>query len=761
MNNDEQRREIDLMQYWDIVMKRKWVIVSFISILVVFTGIYTFTATPVYQATTTLLIEEESSKVLSIEDEFGIGRRVNDLRFFNTQINLLRSRNLAERTAEKMNLLRREEFGAGRSTRKNFFRTVKNFITLKWLSSNNEADGENTPPPVRINPYSDIARAILGSIRITPIRETKLVRLSYLSPYPNLSAELVNALAQEYINFSIEKRSGITKQRVNFLNEQIAILREELNAKNRELQRYSLEKDIVELSQSDNPAVRDYEEMHDAHNRAKFDRIRAYTTFTTLRELQGTDVDSLPHILDNPLIQQLQTDYARLKTEYEEMRKTYGENHPEMIRRRTRIDNLGLEIISELDKAITAAERKYNEELTRENRMKNELDSQMANVAKTGSAEVQYSLLKIEINSITNQIDFFVKERDEASVSINLEGLKIGNISIIDPAEVPRRPVSPNKRKNLLIAFVLGLFGGVGLCFLLEFLDNTIKGPEEVEKLTGVSSLGVIPYLPPEGVAKNSGGYFSKYSDYYSYGDESPESEAELAKIKSIELINVHHPRFFISEDYRTVRTSILLSNANVPPKTFLVTSALPSEGKTATSTNLAVAFSQLAEKVLIVDADMRKPRLHRIFGVKNIGGLSSYLTGNLSLKDAIKMSSIQNIWILPSGPIPPNPAELLNSDRMKKMLDEIGNDFDVILLDTPPVLAAIDTIVLSPLVDGSVLVIKAGNTANKAFVRAVEEMQRARAKIIGVVLNEVKIDQGKYYYKNYYRGGAYAQREE
>jgi capsular exopolysaccharide synthesis family protein len=309
----------------------------------------------------------------------------------------------------------------------------------------------------------------------------------------------------------------------------------------------------------------------------------------------------------------------------------------------------------------------------------------------------------------------------------------------------------------------MGIFGGVGLCFIFEYLDNTVKGPEDVEKLAGLPSLGVIPFLPPKGVKKKKRyGYYSGYK--YSYGKENPGSEDPMPEIKEIELVNHLHPKFFISEDYRTVRTSILLSHAENPPKTIVFSSTLPKEGKTATVVNMAVAFSQLEEKVLIIDADLRKPRLHRIFKVGNLGGLSRYLTGKVSLKDAIQKTSVENIWLLPSGVIPPNPSELLNSKKMKKMMEEVKEAFDVILIDTTPVLAVIDAVIVSSIADSTVFIIKAGEIARKPFLSAVEELRRAKVKIMGVIFNELKVKKGDYHfmdYYRYYRHGYYGEEEK
>jgi succinoglycan biosynthesis transport protein ExoP len=301
------------------------------------------------------------------------------------------------------------------------------------------------------------------------------------------------------------------------------------------------------------------------------------------------------------------------------------------------------------------------------------------------------------------------------------------------------------------MALLIGLFGGVGLCFLFDYLDDTIKGPDDVERLVGLPSLGVIPYLPPEGL-KKSKAYTSYLKHRYSYGKDNPEREHTLPEVKEIELVNHLDPDGPLSEDYRTVRTSLLLSHAEKPPKSIVFTSALTQEGKTATAVNLAVSFAQLQERVLILETDLRKPRLHRLFKLRNVNGLTGYLTGKVPLKEVIHKTFIENIWLVPSGPVPPNPAELLNSKKMKDLLEEVGQIFDVVLLDSPPVLAVIDTVIISSIADAMVIVIRGGKTRRKPLVTAVEELRRARANIIGVVINGADLSKEESYYSKYYR---------
>jgi succinoglycan biosynthesis transport protein ExoP len=753
----EKKKEVDLFEFWRVILKRNWVIISFAGSLILFTGILSFTATPIYKATTSLLIEEEASKILSIEDEFGYRRQMEDLRFFKTQLKLIESKSLAERVARKMNLLSRPEFGGVKKPKRNILASVKNFMTFKWIKPKKNSEGiesGGSNPTIPSNPYSTIAESIRQNIQVSSVRDTKLVEVSYKSPNPILSAELINTLAEEFINFSVEKRYETTQQASDFLSENIANLREDLATKERELQRYGKEKELFFLSDTESTTVNKFADVTKAYTQAQIDRIKAEAAY---RELRDLDVDSLPHFVNNLTIQSLKTEYARIKNEFEEKSKKFKPGYPEMVTLKAKLDSAREELRNEIKKAVDAAESEYNSALKKESSLQKLLENQRADVIRMDSNAILYNSIKIEVENMRNLLNSLVERQSETLVSARLSGLKTSNITIIDKAEVPKTPISPKKKLNLIMALIVGIFGGVGLCFLLEYLDNTVKGPEEVEKLSGLPSLGVIPYLPPEGMIKKK--RYRRYSRYrhkysYSYKKENPESEDAAPEIKEIELVNYTHPKFMISEDYRTVRTSILLSHAERPPKTIVFTSALPKEGKTATLVNMAVAFSQLKERVLVVDSDLRKPRLHRIFKAKNIGGLSGYLTGKVPIEEAVQKSDVENIWLLPSGPIPPNPAELLNSNKMKVIMEELKKGFDVILLDTPPVLVVVDPVIVSSLADSTVFIIEAGETTRKPFIQAVEELGRANAKIIGVVFNEVKAKDEGYYFPlyNYYR---------
>lgn len=745
MKYEKKQNEIDLMDYWQIVLKRKWILIAFAGSLVVFTGIFSFAAKPQFKSTATLMIEDASARMLSMEESFAYRTPVfRDLTFFNTQIRLIKSKSLADRVVKKMDLLSRPEFNP-ENKNKSLGRKLIGFVTLRWLFSGKKGNNGDLESDYPSNPYSDIARTIRDNIKIDVIRDTKLVEVSYTSSDSRLSAELVNTLAEEFISFSIEKRFENTQQASDFLKEQISTLREDLASKERELQKYGEEKELVFLNDQESTVLNTFADLNQAYTQARIERIRVEGNY---RELRNLDVDTLPEFVNIPSLQALNTEYTRLKSDYNEKIKVFKPEYPDMVQLKARIDSMK----DEIKNAFDALAADYSAASRRERNLLNTLNKQKTEVSKMKSDAIVYNSLKIEVDNIQNILSSLIEKQSETLISSRLGGVKASNISIIDRAEVSDDPVSPKKKLNLILALLFGLSGGIGLCFLLEHLDNTIKGPEDVERISELSSLGIISYLPPNGLKKQN-------ADIYAHISEAANGEEGLSEVKEVELINHKFPKVFISEDYRTLRTSLLLSRADNPPKTILFTSAMPKAGKTSTATNMAVAFAQLEKKVLLIDSDLRKPRLHRIFKTENQKGLSGYLTGKNKLGDSIKTTSVENIWLLSSGLIPPNPAELLNSKKMNMLIENVQKDFDVVLIDSPPVLAVVDAVIVASLVDTTVFVIKAGETTYRNFAGALEQLKKGKADIAGVVFNEVKVGKGGYSYMSYYnysRAGYY-----
>ncbi|OGD36529.1 MAG: hypothetical protein A2V45_13060 [Candidatus Aminicenantes bacterium RBG_19FT_COMBO_58_17] len=752
MENRDRTNDIDVMDYWRLIVRRKWIVLTFAGAIVLLTGVFSFLATPLYKSTATLLIEEESSRILSVAETFSEEPRVvQDLRSYNTQLMLFSSKALAERVARKLNLSARPEFGAGQKPRTSLLSELEHIITFRWINPPKNQEMARPGLSMPLDPYSEIADSLLKSIEIKPVRETKLVKVSMTLPSAGLAMEIVNSLVEEFINFSIEKRYSTTRQASDFLTESIANLKNEIGARERELQRYGQERDISFLSETESTALSTFADLNDAYNQAMLERINAEAEYRALRNFQG---DSISQYVSDPTIQQLKTEYTRVRAESEEKGKELKPDHPDMGRIRAKLDSLK----DEINKAADSAEGRYRAAFKKETSIKATLDKQRADVTTMKNNAILYNSIKSEVDSRRKLLNTLLERQGEAQLSAQLKGLSTSNVSIIDPAEYPQEPVSPKRKLNLVIALLVGLFGGVGLSFLFDYLDDTIKGPDEVEKLADLPSLGIIPLLPPEGLQKNRG-YNTYYRRSYSYSPENPSGEHTLPEVKEIELINHLYPGLPLSEDYRTIRTSILLSHAGKPPRSIVCTSALAQEGKTATVVNLATSFAQLQKKVLLIEADLRKPRLHRIFRTRNLTGLTGHLTGKAALKDIIHQTPIENVWLISSGLIPPNPVELLNSKIMKDVLAEVSEAFDIVLLDSPPVLAVIDSVVISSIVEGTLLVIQGGQTRRRPFLAAVEQLRRANANIIGVVVNGLDLSRDGGFYSNHYRYYKYDER--
>jgi len=749
LNSNPHRKEIDLLEYWRIVVRRKWVLGTFAAVVVVFVAVLSFTATPLYRATATILIDEPNTSLVNIQDVLNSsGYYQTDYlgTYFNTQLKLLTSRSLAERVAKKLNLAARPEIRTARSSGASPVQAIKGFLSLRWIFPARKPSLAGGSPGASSPNY---AFAVMEGLGIAPVPETRLVQVSYTSSQPVLAADIVNTLVEEFVSYSVETRYEATKQTSEFLSETIAQLREDLKTKEENLQKYGEEKKLLFLNDKESTVVNKFSDVNSAFTEAQIDRFKKEALY---RELKGLNINALPESVNNPVIQALKASYGQAKSDYEEKSKFYRPDYPEMVKLKARLDSTTNALAEEIRKAVGAAEADYRAALNKEKSLQGLLDSQRTDVVKMNNNAILYRSLQIEVDNLRNLLSTLVSKQNEIQVSSQLGGLRTSNIKIVDRALVPASPFTPNVRRNLMMALLLGLFVGLGLVFFVEYIDNTVKGPEDVEKLTGLPSLGIIPFLAADGLKRKS----APYGNYqYSYGAEGEAREAILPDVSEIELINHLFPKFSIAEDYRTVRTSILFSHADSSPKTVCFTSTMPQEGKTATVSNMAISFAQLEGKVLLIDADLRKPRLHKVFQTRNLVGLSGFLTGKLAFDEAILKTSIENIWIIPSGPHPPNPAELLNSKRMRDLLTKIKDRFDTIIIDTPPVLAVIDPVIVSSLADCTVFVVQAGKTTRRALAKAVDEVRKAKAEIIGVVFNEVKLGrQGRnapyYHYYQY-----------
>lgn len=728
----EPEEGIKLLDLWLIVLKRRWLIAAVAAIIFILVGIFTFVKTPIYTATGQLLIEKEPN-ILTFEEIFQV--ESFQASYYETQYKLLQSRSLAERAAERLHLSERPEFaGNGR----------------------NPAPAKNDPAV-----QGSLVNYFLGRLSVDPVAQTRLVNVSFKSTDAQLSADAVNALFDSFIDMSVERRFTATEQATEFLTQQIASLRSDIERKEAQIQAYAGEKNIVALSDTETTVVSKLAELNTALTQAQIDRVNKQAYY---QEIKNATPDYIPSSLNNTIIQNLKQEYARLSREYSRKQEQFGPEYPEIQRLNTDLESTKKSLATETRNLINAAYSDYQAARKKELSLQEVFNAQKQESVQLNSNAISYNTLRNEIVNNKSLLDTLVKRQSETGVSARLRGVGVSNIKIVDRAEVPRSPSSPNKKRNLMLGLFLGLMGGLGLAFLLDHMDNSVKGTEDVEKYAKSPALGIIPNFDPEGFKKSYG-----YGYGYGYGAggkkikiETPKSEGEtiesvakgtdaLPQIRTIDLIAQSSPKSNFSESYRSIRTALLLSSTNPGSKTFVLSSPLPSEGKTSTISNLAVALAQSGKRVLLLDADLRKPRQHKIFRTKNLNGLTNYLTGNIEIKELVKPTSVHNLFLINAGPVPPNPAELLGSDKMTEFLEKLKQTFEVILIDTPPILAVTDALVLAPKSDGIILVVWGGKTSREALKRAREKMDLTKARAVGVILNRVNLKEHDYYYKHHY----------
>lgn len=729
-------KEASLLEYWRIILKRKWVIVTVTAVLLAASAILSFTATPLFRAGATLLIEDPGSSMLTIQDLFNSSSGTTDWlgTYFNTQLKILQSRLLAERVAKKMNLASRPELQNPAAEQRSLLRMLKTVASLRWLKGGDKASPEPAAKGGVEDPSAAYAEFVMAGLKVEPVPETRLVSLSFTAAHPRLAADVANTLAQEFIAYSIESRYEATQQTTDFLNEQIARVREDLAAKQRELTKYNEQKNIVPLNDQENSIVNQYGDQLKAYTDAQLERVNAESNY---RQLSSLKVDSLPQLIGNPALQSLKTKYSELQRDWAEKGKTLGPNNPEMVSLRSQLETTKGQLEGEIRKAADAANIAWQSALAKERTMDGLLAGKRGEVSRMNNASIFSESLDREIKSNQELLKRLQDQQATTDVSARLNGLKTSNIKIVDPAVVPSAPFSPNVKRGFLVALLLGLLLGIGLAFAADFLDNSVKGPEDLERLTGLPSLGIIPHFSAGAARKKDSGYGNGYGSVYGVG--SGGDDPALAKVTEIELINHLFPKIAIAEDYRTIRTAILFSHPDSDPRTIAFTSISPEEGKSATLVNLAISFAQLGDRVLAIDADLRKPRLAKVFQVRNLTGLTGILTGRASLEEAVQKTAIDNLWVLPGGPHPPNPAELLNSRRMKELLAQTKQEFSVVLIDLPPVLAVIDPVIVSSMADSTVLVLKTGKATRKPLLKTIEELRKAKASLIGAIFNDSK----------------------
>lgn len=724
-------REINLYDYLRVILKHRWTIATVFTVVFISVLIFTFTATPIYRATARVIIEKDDPKVVSIQEVMSVDS--SGLDYYQTQYKIIESRGVAREVIKRLKLTENEEFVP--KPRDTFIGNIRRAIseTVSYYLSLLKTERPLLPAggtAGESQEESPLVSAFIDRIKVAPIRNSRLVDIGFEAKDPALSAKIANNLARAYIDLNLETKLKATQDAMVWLNSRIDEERKKVEQAEQALLQYKQRFNIITDFSKDTESItaQKLAALNSQVIDAEMKRVEAETRYKQAVGMEKTPemLDSIPEVMNNQLVSQIKSMEVDLFKRRSELSKKYGENHPQIVAIKNELETLKGRKGEEISRVINSLYNGYRVALAREQSLKKALNEQKGESFNLNEKAINYTVLKREAESTKEMYDLVIKRFKETSMT---ENIRTGNIRVVDAAEIPKSPVKPKKAQNLLLGLIVGLALGVGLAFFLEYLDNTIKLPDDIKERLKIPYLGPVPFIT---AAMQGNG-------------NVPESKPGGS------LITISSPKSTASESYRGIRTSLLFSAADNAPRMILVTSAAPAEGKSITSANLAVAMAQAGNRVLIVDCDMRRPKLHRIFNLQRDRGLSNIMVGSCDIDGATIHSSIPGIDIIVSGPVPPNPSEMLGSQQMIRFMEAIRERYDRIIIDSPPITAVTDSVILSRLVDGVLLVIRAGETHREIVKNGIGLLQAANARILGAILNGVMMGRDSYYYYQYY----------
>ena len=724
----------DLRAYWRIIKKRRWTILSIVAILLTIGLIASIKQKPVYRTTTLLEIQKENPNILTVQELFQF-EDVSD-NYLETQYKVLQSETLARRVIDELHLDRLTEFNASR-------------LYFWNVSQQNAGSGDSSSPDFLT--MQRVLRRFEERLSIEPVRRSRLVRVSFESQDPQLAAKITNSLATNYIQGNLENRWESTQKASEWLSQQLQSIKSNLEKSEDDLQQYAEANGLLflESDKGDTQNIIDerLRQLQEELTKAQADR---YVKESLYRLVETGDFSSLSGVVDNRLMQDLTVRIADLERQKAELAPVFSDTYPKVKTIQSQIDRTEQLLTQERKRAADRFINDYNAAVRRESLVRQAFEEQRKQANLIAGRAVQYNILKREVDTNKQLYEGLLQRLKEAGVSA---GLKASNIRIVDAAVPPTNPVKPRILLNLILALALGLSAGLATAFLKEHLDNTLKTPQDIENFLRLPALALIPSLASLAARKKA---------VYGMAVHRPSIAGpnghSVTLDKKLQAGWIHikgnggTQDNVLSEAFRGLRTSVLLSTAGRPPRSLTFASAEPGEGKTTVACNLAMSLAQLGKRVLLIDADLRRPSVHKLLNIENRSvGVVTFLTGQEEWTSLIRATATRGLDSLLCGPVPPNPSELLSSDRMQVLIQEAMAEYNFVLLDSPPLLNVADGRILTTLVEGAILVVKAGSTPRELVHRAHLSVRDVGARLIGVILNNVDMRQGGYY-GSYYR---------
>jgi exopolysaccharide transport family protein len=709
-------QESSLREYLRVLIKRKWLVIACIVGIFAAVAIASLRQTPIYEAAGQIAVNKSDPNLITFKDSMPVVEYY-DQGDLDTEVRIIQSDLLALQVIRQLNLDRRPEFG-GHPDQKQ-----ANLVADSLQTDSNRATA--------------VLGAFLGNLHVSLIPNTRIIEIHYNSTDPQLAASIVNTLASTYVEQNFKTKFESTMQASDWLSKQLVDLQMKVETSQEKLVRYQKEHEILGNDEKQNITTEKLDEINKELTAAESDRMQKEAIY---RQTQSTDPDAIAaaivtgNLSGSGLLDSLRSQQAAFRIQVADLSTQFGPSYPKIAQLNNQLKEIDRQLQSETNKAVDHLKGQYLAALQRENLLHDSFEKQKQEANKLNESAIEYQLLKRDVESNRTLYEGLLEKLKEAGVTA---GLRSNNFRILKPARAPSVPVEPNIPRNLSFALVLGVISGLGLAFLLENMDNTVRTPEQAQALSGLPSLGMIP----------------QGSKTTTHGSASNRLALTSSK-EAVETVTQVRPQSQMAESYRALRTSLLLSNLGAPPKVIMVTSARPQEGKTTTSINTAIVLAQKGVRVLLVDADLRRPSVHKTLGMGPRSGLSNVLTGSATLQQTITISPlVPNLFILPAGTPPPNPAELLASSNMRDLIAELREQFDHIVLDTPPTLSVTDAVVLSPRADATILVIRSGHTTKQALRRSRDILMQVNAHVAGVLLNAVDLTSPDYYYYYEYQG--------
>ena len=743
-----------LQDYFKIFLSYRWLICSVSFIVLVCAALYSFLATPMYTAEAKLKIGTYSPLLPAANMEDILRQQTKEQDYLQTQIELLTSLSLADKVLTESGIEQELKGYFGRKT--SFFSILE---PLKALFSPGTKKQKALSSDYH-HPLESL-QSYLRLLGIVPVRKTSLVKVSVTTADPELSAKIANAHSQAFIDYIRAERQQSALENLVFLKGQAEELANKVALAERNIAAYAEENAIVSLNKDENIVVRRMAELNDLLTRATAKRIESESA---IREAEsGSGIGSTS--LDDQSIEQLRTTLKETQSEYAMLAEKFKPTYPRMVQLKARIDSLQKNLSEQREQAVSGLRAKYKADLDSEEQLKKQLEVQKSQAFELSRREVQYNIMKREYESLKDLHQSVIRQLKESQIAAESQGT---NITLSDKAAVPLSHSSPRRSLNMLIALIFGPMLGFGLALALEALDNTFKTPEELQNYLQLPSLGVVPSFALEHPSTVNSSKSEQLQLLETSSDENQDEDSASSKenqsrelslpangstpntTPAPDFVTLTAPRSIESESFRAIRTGILLSSADNPPKTVLFTSGKKGEGKTTLTTNLGITLAQTGKRTIIIDADLRRPSIHKLFPFASSAGIVEYLTGQAQLEEVIQRLTLENLHIICAGAQPPNPAELVGSRKMAELIQELSQHYDYVLVDAPPILPVTDSVVLSRIVDGVVMVVRGQDTQKQAVRDAVAKLRQVGAKILGVVLNDVNVRSGHYYY--YYR---------